>query len=481
MGFAARPSAPPSLEPQGSPENGIQVTGLLSRPSVAVGETVRFWLTLKNRAPYSIFQVRVRQLDAPGFGTADRCLCGDKSKACWDDGKSQSRSPATSIQAPMTNDCDLIAPEVKPGQVITVWGDLSAAEAHESSNLTAVVGWQTGTEEKIESQFALDLGRCAVTDRYTRVLTAVTDWFGRIWTGAWAFFKDITLPIVLLILGWRFKVWDDKREQDRRESEKQRDIDRDNREQKSAKMAEQWSIMLPDSRKLSRMYYLPLLSAVQQATSCLEKVVKDYGELGKQQDPAAKRELQKRLDGTMETAFFYWVLSWRQFRNVADSVGGLHFKDRVGEKLTAWSQGKFLQLYLGDNRDLLRTYARILDHIGIHEKLDSFLNKFREDMDPETWESLGFREGWNHFKVWVRGPKCVESISYLKGFAALVEYEANRPFEYWYGGVKERLNIDAELEKVLENLAAEIAKDQPALVGFPEKVKKYLSDGKAPG
>ena len=365
-----------------------------------------------------------------------------------------------------SNKCELIVAELKPGQAITVWGDLRAAEPHNASTLTAVVAWQTA--DKMGSQIAVNLGACAVTD-----------WPEKVGAGIWEFLKDITLPLVLLILGWRFQVWDKKRESDRQEAEKKLDEGRQKQEKERAQMVEQWSIMLPDSRKLSRMYYLPLLSAVQQATGYLEKIVKSCEELQKSQHIATKQAQEALLDEITPTAFFYWILSWRQLRNVADCVGGLHFKDRVGEKLTAWSEGKYIELYLGDNRDLLRTYARILDHIDIHEKLDSFWKKFQESKDPKTGDPLGLGHGWDHFKVWVRKPECADSVLYLKAFAALVEYETNRPFQYWYGGVKERINLDPTAEKALVDLAQEIAKQRPELGAFPQKVKDYLAEAKA--
>ena len=70
------------------------------------------------------------------------------------------------------------------------------------------------------------------------------------------------------------------------------------------------------------------------------------------------------------TVFFYLILSCgsfaRRMRGADPSTSRIAWEKIV----TAWSEGKYSELYLGDNRDLLRTYARILDHIDIHEKLD---------------------------------------------------------------------------------------------------------------
>ena len=467
--FAKDPSPPPSTVLQVKPDAEIQVTGYQPTSRVAIGKNVRFWLTIRNRMPYSVFQVRLRHLDAAGFEIARRCWCEGGPDACWETAQFQGGIPTPPPRTLATNDCELVVSELKPGQTITVWGDLRAVESQESSTLTAVVGWQTA--EKIESQSALNLGPCTVAG-----------WWERRQADLGAFLKDfglpVGLPIVLLVLGWRFQQWDKQRELDRQKAEKKRDEERHEQEEQRAQVAEQWSIMLPDSRNLSRRYYLPWLSAVMQATGCLESVVKGLAELQEQKDAAARAEQEKQLAEITQNAFYYWILSWRQLRNVSDSVGGLHFKDRVGEKLTAWCQIKYVGLYLGDNADLLRTYARILDHIGIHEKLDSFRTKFDNDVDALTGRPWGFQEGWKHFKEWVRSPECAKSILYLKGFSALMEYEANRPFEYWYGGVKERLNIDPATERELLALAAEIAQANPAMSNFPKKVEEYLAEGK---
>jgi len=438
----------------------IRATGFLAASQVKKDEPVRFWLTIQNHLTQSVSGVRLDHLDAAGFKLARRCWCGGAPAACGEASRTNAATLPSAGPGHEDPACDLLAAELKPGQTITIWGDLEASEVQANSTLTAVIGWKNPDQSLSET--AVALGACSVTDGW-----------GRWSVGAATFLKDIgvplVLPLVLLVLSWRFKVWDAEREKEKQKQEKKRD-----------QAAEQWSIMLPDSRKLSRRYYLPLLSAVTMATGSLERVAESLKALAALKDEAARRQQERQLAGLTKTAFFYWVLSWRQLRNVADSVGGLHFKDRVGEKLSAWCQSKFISLYLGDDPHQLRVYARILDHIDIHEKLDSFLAKLDADLNSKSGVSLGFQEGWHYFRNWVRKPSCEESILYLKGFAALVEYEANRPFEYWYGGVKERINLDPDAKKTLRCLAAEIAASNPAfLADFSARVDKYIAEGEA--
>ena len=422
-----------------APVGEVQATGFLAASEIKTRETVRFWLTVRNRLPLSVTDVRVHRLDSAGFEIVRRCWCGAERAACGE--PPLPAAPSGAGLAPPSPDCNLLTDKLTPGQTFTVWGDLRATEARDLSNVTLVIEWRN--PDKSPSEAAVSLGACKVRDRAARIGAFVKDY------GVTAL-----LPLALGLFPLYYKWLESKR----------------------ARKDEQWNLMLPESRELSRRHYLPLASAVGQATAHLAWVEGALSSLAKEPDQFVRRNQERQLTAPVRTAFFYWVLTWRQLRNLFDSVGGLHFMDRVGEKLVASCQEKFASLYWHDDPHQHRVLTRILDHIEVNEKIDSFEMKLEEELKPNSGTSLGLREGWSFFQKWVRSPDCGECLLYLKWFEALVVYEANRPFEYWYG-MKQQIGIDPALGRVIRELAKERAKQDPALADFPRQVSKYLAEG----
>ena len=457
--LAARTGPPAAVSSQPAE---ISVSGFLSDSQVTEGESTRFWISVRNSSSASVFRIQLDELYAPGFQISQ--LHGSDKNSVPCSRATQNSTPAVpSWESADIYHCEVVIQELKPNQLIAFWGDLNAVHSQKNSGITASVDWQGA--DKTESVASVKLGECTVTL-----------WWERTWSRVSAFAQNFSVPVVLLILGWAFQRRDKTREEARQVSERRLEESKHEMEQRRTQMAEQWSIMLPDSRRLSRRYYLPFLSSVTQAIADLTSIRELIQIPGDQQVPVLKSEVEKQLTEIARRAFFDWVLCWRHVRNVGDSVGGLHFKDRIGEQLTSRCLNKLIELYF-EGESLRRAYGRILDKVDIRERLDGFLTKL-ESSDNEPL-ATAFQEAWKHFSAWTHSPACAKSILYLRGLAALIEYEANRPLEYWYGGVKEKLVLDHETEEALLQVAEETALRERARSDFKTKAQAYITEGKA--
>lgn len=63
-------------------------------------------------------------------------------------------------------------------------------------------------------------------------------------------------------------------------------------------------------------------------------------------------------------------------------------------------------------------------------------------------------QAWTLFQVWIGTGNVAPTIQYLEGFYAVLDFESNRPYEYWYD-TPAKLKIAAETEQLLRKLLAE--------------------------
>jgi hypothetical protein len=334
--------------------------------------------------------------------------------------------------------CVPLKREIKPGQSVTVWGDLRGRAPQELQTILAVVGWKTGDSQ--ESELVVPIGQSIVESRR-----------GRIWRGLKDTLKDFGLPLVLLGLGWGFQRWDRKREQRKQEEDKRR-----------THLAETWNLMLPISHDLMTKHYMPLAGAARGALEYLERY---------QQDKNAAASLQ-----TARRAFFCSSYFERRLREIFYSIGGFHFKSRVGEELAVACLHRYQKLYYGDGEGVRRDHGRALKHVELSETFDSFFAKLDGSPDIDKSITDDLKQSWDDFECWLQTDRCREALVYLKGLGVLVEYEMNRPYEYWYGRA-EKMPLDHGTEVALLSLASEVA-TAPEKKDFLESVREYLAETK---
>lgn len=416
----------------------IAVKASLSATLTHVGENVRFWLTIRSLAPQGISQLRFVQLRAHGYKIASLSWCPKEKEDYQQGSKGGIVSPSEVSELNVPPKCILIADALKPGQSITVWGDLHAQERHHKQTLVAVLSWVN--TQKIESRVAAPIGELQATWWWTEPLSYLIN-----------LIKDFALPILLGLLAFLYQRLDKAREQARLEQEKTREQIRQEQDRLRTQIAETWSKMLPESHRLATHYYMPIEAALRGALQFLE---------------AQQTESQQR-------AFFYLVLFERRMRHLINSAGGFYFKDRVGETLTIRCYQEYRKLYYYDDNEKLKRLGTMLDHIRVSETWASFSKKFTESGTAKQ----NLDDGWKDFKEWLDSGNCGRAMPYLKAFRAVLSYEMNRPYEHWYGR-REKIELDQGIESTILEIAKRIQSEGPTS-DFIVKVQEYLANAKA--
>lgn len=135
------------------------------------------------------------------------------------------------------------------------------------------------------------------------------------------------------------------------------------------------------------------------------------------------------------------------------SVGAFYFKDLRGETLVAecWRRQR-LSLAGSDEDDPFQlALSGAVNRISQTESYASFKEQF-EDGSGVTYGDPTVQTAWSLFQKWLTQPQMVaEFEKYLEGFTAVLDYESNRPYEYWYD-TPPRLVVSAEIEGLLKSI-----------------------------
>lgn len=426
---------------ESAPTEEIALTGGLSAPVARVGDNIHVWISFHNKTANSIFDIRVIALRAQGYEIVRLSWCPQHTRSTGDSNLTK---------------CPVVAAELKPSQIVTATGELLAIAKHEKQNFSALVGWSSAS--KIRSELAVLLGENVTFGKLGFPVLRES-------------VKDFALPLVLVLLGIAYQIFDKKREHSRQNEERRRDEAqheqermraemRQNQERELTQIAQTWNSMLPESHRLATNYYMPVQASANEALQRLKKL---------DQDKASRSEEDKFH------AFFFLVLFERQMRQLIKKAGGFYFKDRVGEVLVTECYSRYRSLYYwGHGKgSKWNTFSRMLDCISIDETIASFSKKFehREDDKAKEVEQV-LTAGRKEFDAWLDSKDCVDATVYLNGFATLLGYEMNRPYQYWYGQ-PEKVLLDSETESMLKLVGRELP-----YPGFSEQVNQYLELGK---
>jgi len=370
---------------------------------------------------------------------------------------------AANTQKPPNVLCGLLAPELRQGQSLSFWVELRAQSPATSQNLYAVVTWTDAAG--VRSERSVALGEATVRPWCKKLLAALRD-----------VLKDFALPLVLLVLGWLYQIWDKKREEQRQDAEKQRDLVRQAEDRKRAQLAETWNRMLGESHRLNTEHYIHLGGAVYGLLLFAEKCRE---ELRKQEDQRNQAKLE--ADGLMQ--FYYLIRFERRYRHMMETACGFYFKSLVGERLVQECLNLFMAQYT-EHWDVARlanlvAAARLTD---LNESYDSLMKKLKgegpvpDHLKRDEFKGI-FEQARADFQIWQNGAGYEKGLRYLKTFFCLLSYEMNRPYEYWYGQ-KEEMHPDPEILQTLEEIAVEAEKD-PTTGNFKSKLRSYLSEATA--
>jgi hypothetical protein len=397
------------------PSPQVVVTGWLSSSSAATGEDVRFWITISNQTDAPIDKVHLEHFDTPGFKIARRCWTVTPEPQCG-------VPKDFPDPAPMA-DPDEIAVHLDKGQTRTIWGDLVADHSNSPQSVVAVISWSTGSSG--QSWSSASLGQVASLTK-----------FERRWMDLRDFVKDVGLPILLLLLSVGFGFYQHSRDSRAEDRAHKRSVKEQEQQTERTQLSETWNQMLPESHRVARDHYLPLWGAAQQM---IDKV-------------DAFREAEKKKDATAahahrRMAFYHMMMFAWHARESNRKIGGYYFKSRVGEKLAYNSYMKYFTLY-GDDEHTITRRSKLLDLLNARMTMANFLAlNDSPGYSQSTWQGA-----WDDFCAWLASTRCDETLKFLRGFIAVVEYESNRPYQLWYGSNYPMPVMDSTVNSGLESL-----------------------------
>lgn len=387
-------SAQTATQPTGA---GLAVSGQIAKAKIKRSESLSFWITLKNQGTLTLKSVKLVR-----FPESEYSLC------IFDPGKGQC-SPA--------NAGSELLPSIDGGQSYTVWGELRPKSAHSGEKLAFVVGWSTAAGA--QSLAALPLGENQVLDRW--------DYAWDSWLGPTM--KTLAIPAVLAFLAFLLDRLAARRETRQRLAERSEEVTETRRATEQAVATETWKQMLPLSHKYAGNLYLPMSSAAEDAIDA-------FGE----------------KDG--HAAFFYILLLLKRIDQAKKTIGGLYFKSYAGEQLAQLCWRRFRSTFLGKDTD--RFFQRMHQSaklLGAIDDFDSFKSQYLDH--PSSAATTQILAGFADFETKRLDPAIqVPAIQCLRGFFSILDYESNRPYEYWYQQ-KARLKTTADTLELLQKLALE--------------------------
>jgi hypothetical protein len=327
-----------------------------------------------------------------------------------------------------------LAGTLVPGQSIIVTGYLKPDSIHKAASLTALLEWtlydSTFPASGLASARVVNLGENQVQS---------ASWWGRVSIDE--ILKVLAVPALLLVIGALIgllvNALNSLRDKRAHKNEAERSL-----------RSETWKQMLPVSHNYAAKFYLPLSLAADRFSKNLKK--KNY-----------------------RVAFFYLLFSGKKVIATRNEIGGFYFKDLRGEALAAncWEKQRLACMGEEDTPFFLAVRASI-DQLEDIESYEAFESMFASTPGGD-FSSDSIPEAWTFFQKWVADNKTVaDTISYLDGFTAVMDYESNRPYQYWYDTKPRLVATDDTKELLRKILTSEKYGD--------EDIENYLSAVVAP-
>jgi F0F1-type ATP synthase membrane subunit b/b' len=502
----------PLASPVTNAPGEVEITAGTSRSKVHVGKSVRFWLTIRNRTADAISNVTIAPAGLSEFKIVSGCWRAGSSESCVPPAQAGTHVPGQAVGK--LPDEEVLLAELDAGQTVSIWGDLQSERRQEKQRSYLTMRWQTLGQK--QSQLIVPMGELDAQDWL--------DTFTEVWAAFLGFFKDLALPILLAVLAYVFKKWEDVREAERRNIEAERedqrrkieadrevahqkaewdrqtdrlqkekdreaareqaekeketarhdaekllDQQRQQLERERQQLLQTWNNMLPISHEDATKYYMPLGSAVRSTLESFERCLTGLDKV--------PPDLPFGSPHTKH-ALYYFLVTMRRCRCIADERGGFYFKDRLGEKLTALCVEKLGALYIHDSDDAAEKTSELLGGISPQEKLGAFVPKLNESLSKVT-SNPPVKDTqfivYQHFFAWLFTPEFRESIPLLKALTAILDFEMNKPYEYWYPkDQKERLTSDSKIEKFLREFAEAKKKEDAEYCNLPDELEAYL-------
>ena len=419
VSFPARAADPSPAE--------ISATGSISSHFITKGEKLHFTINLRNKTVFTLSSLKLAAApDDYDFGSVTVF----------------STQTGKNLFEPLDTTSDVLVSSLPPGQNITISGYLLPKDAHKAAALSVTLLWSLPANTAAPTSIPVSLGD-----------NQVRNWYEAQWLADLT--KILAVPLLLAIITALVTYslnllahYKEQREEERRrqlenakkdaeeakerkaaEAERAAEIRREEADRIASIRAETWKQMLPVSHNYAAKFYLPLSLAAERLVDSLEK--KNH-----------------------ELAFFYLLLSGKKMIATRNEIGGFYFKDLRGETLAAQCWKKQRLACLGEEDTPF--FLAVRQSIGQLEEIDSY-DAFVEAFIGHPGGVLQFsddsmQEAWRLFEAWVAKPEDVhKTICYLQGFYAILDFESNRPYEYWYDTTP-RMVADDPTEKLLRQI-----------------------------
>jgi hypothetical protein len=288
--------------------------------------------------------------------------------------------------------------------------ELTPSRATGAYSLAAVYAFTAENPDGVRFHNAVVIGPLHVTAPLLEQFLAVGIPFQTVITA-------LILPICLGLLAWYLPHLEAaKKERDRQLAEE------------TAQAQQTWNLLLPHSLESAQKYYLPACSAILR----MQRFAKPPGDRRK--------------------VFYTLLLLMRNMRACRDEIGGLHFKNRLGESIAAswWNAVNFLLVTTFP----LEVSEAALDCFGTRESYSQFIARFE---NPQTQHV--FRQAEDVFNGWYMRPAVGageirpfrDYLPLFLMFREVLRFELNRPLQYWYGKLDDSKALEEAL-KGIENL-----------------------------
>ncbi len=429
----------------------VSATGSITSRSITKKEMLGFTINVRNKTGVPLGNVKLIRLpDDYELERALTVLTPQQGKKYF-----PQFSPAD----------DVLISSLPPGGNITAWGYLKPQGTHKAATLILKLSWtlpsgSSGAPTSVavnlgdnqvrgwwEAQWISDLTKILAVPLLLAVITAL-----------------ITFSLNLLARNkeQREETRRQQIENDRRQAEDQKEEARRTAEAEAerrrvkadhaaAVRTETWNQMLPIIHKYSTECYLPLSSAADRMRTNLRLW---------QADPRP---------ATQKIAFFYLLFVGKKMAITRNTVGGFYFKDLRGEMLAAECWRKHRRAVLG--RESTKFNVAVKASVGLlddKETYQTFENKFVGKAGPYVDNNI--QEAWDQFRKWsTRTARVDYAMQHLLGFCLILDYELNRPYDYWYDPPA-RLTLTTEMEKLLRRIAAKSDYTQPQVDEYFAKV-----------
>ena len=397
----AKPEKPASPDPAADEKAPVTVSGQVAEDSAGPHGVIRFWLTIENRSARPISNIRLTQPRIEGFQLTRLCWPGERENHCpnvqKEDSPGDTAEHDSRSAVPSGSLIDLQS-SLAPQESVTVWGYLEAIATERKQIAFLTVSW----DGPGHSSKTIGIGEIESL--------SVARAFFLFFTNNWEWTFPILIP-ALTFLGSRWL--------------KYREGKRKAKAEELGQRQRTWSLMLKQAQTIGLKYYTPLSGSVQ----LLRDEIETYGaaRAAAAKDPHNAPD----PDGVLLEACYDLLMQQRRLRETLDVVGGYYFKNRDGEFLADALYQKHRSLL-----DFSSELRQMFSAAGLEMKVTSTWAEFLVQVNTPRNPIHLFWQGFRRHMAKIPEDVLHEEVRILDAYAALLNYEVNRPLLYWYGKLR---------------------------------------------